>query len=92
MGYSKIRLGELIQESVRKNQDLQYDISYVRGISNTKQITATKADVNEKVIRKFYIVNPGEFVYNPRTTRMGDKVGLGFNNSKRQKFYVINLN
>jgi len=81
MGLTKYKLGDLIQESFRKNTELLFDISHVRGISNNKQITNTKADVDDTVIHKFYIVNSGEFVYNPRTTRMGDKVGLGYNNT-----------
>lgn len=90
MGLSKYTFRELLYESFRKNQDLEFDISYVRGISNNKQITSTKANVDEAVIRKFYIVNPGEFVYNPRTTRMGDKVGLGFNNTETPLLFSFN--
>lgn len=85
-----VELGELIEESYRKNFDMKYDVSYVRGISNSKQITMTKADVDDSVINKFYIVNPGEFVYNPRTTRMGDKVGLGFNNTETPLLFSFN--
>ena len=55
MALNKYKLGDLIQESFRKNTDLVYDISYVRGISNNKQITETKADVGDSVIHKFYI-------------------------------------
>ena len=62
MGLSRYKFKELLQESFRKNQDLEFDISYVRGISNNKQITLTKANVDEAVIRKFYVVNRGEFV------------------------------
>ena len=90
MALKKIKLRELIQESYRKNIDLKYDISYVRGISNSKEITQTKADVEKNVIHKFYVVMPGEFVYNPRTTRMGDKVGLGYNNTETPLLFSFN--
>ena len=90
MGLTKYKIGELIQESFCKNKDLEYDISYVRGISNNKQITETKANVDDAVIHKFYIVNHGEFVYNPRTTRMGDKVGLGYNNTNQPLLFSFN--
>lgn len=90
MGLSRYKFKELLQESFCKNQDLEFDISYVRGISNNKQITLTKANVDEAVIRKFYVVNRGEFVYNPRTTRMGDKVGLGFNNTETPLLFSFN--
>ncbi len=69
---------------------MKFDVSYVRGISNNKQITLSKADVDSGVIHKFYIVNPGEFVYNPRTTRMGDKVGLGYNNTHIPLLFSFN--
>lgn len=90
MGLTKYKLGDLIQESFRKNGDCLFDVSYVRGISNNKQITDTKADVDDTVIQKFYIVNPGEFVYNPRTTRMGEKVGLGYNDTDTPLLFSFN--
>lgn len=90
MALTKYKLGELIEESFRKNTDLILGIDSVRGISNAKQITRTKADVTEGVLHKFYIVNPGEFVYNPRTTRMGDKVGLGYNNTNQPLLFSFN--
>ena len=90
MGLTKYKLGELIEETYNFNNDLQYDMSLVRGISNTKQITTTKADVNNTVIQKFYIIHPGEFIYNPRTTRMGNKVGLGYNNCDLPLLFTFN--
>ena len=42
MGLSKYKLGDLIQESLRKNDDLIFDVSFVRGISNNKQIVDYK--------------------------------------------------
>lgn len=90
MGLSKYKLGALIEEITRKNSSLSYDISFVRGISNTKEITATKADVDESVISKFYVIMPNEFIYNPRTTRMGEKVGLGYNNTTSPLLFNFN--
>ena len=90
MALTKYKLGDLIQESFRKNENLFFDISYVRGISNSKQITETKASVDSTVIRKFCVVKPGEFIYNPRTTRMGDKVGLVYNNGNIPLLFSFN--
>ena len=90
MALTKYKLGDLMQESFRKNENLFFDISYVRGISNSKQITETKASVDSAVIRKFYVVKPGEFIYNPRTTRMGDKVGLVYNNGNIPLLFSFN--
>ena len=85
------KLGDYIEVLNRRNTDLKLGLDSVRGISNTKQITETsKATVDESVISKFYIINPGEFVYNPRTTRMGDKVGLAFNNTDKPLLFTFN--
>lgn len=85
------KLGDYIEVLNRRNIDLKLGLDSVRGISNTKQITETsKATVDESVISKFYVINPGEFVYNPRTTRMGDKVGLAFNNTDKPLLFTFN--
>lgn len=90
MGLSKYKLGELIELSEERNSEGLYGIEYVRGISNAKEIMPTKADVDENVITKFYIVRPGQFIYNPRTTRMGDKVGLAYNGTTTPLLFSFN--
>lgn len=90
MALTKYKLGDLIYELHRFNSSLEYGLEYVRGISNSKEITKTKADVDETVIHKFYLIYPGEFIYNPRTTRMGDKVGLGYNNTSTPLLFTFN--
>lgn len=90
MALTKYKLGDLICELNRFNSSLEYGLEYVRGISNSKEIIKTKADVDEAVIHKFYVINPGEFIYNPRTTRMGDKVGLGYNNTSTPLLFTFN--
>lgn len=90
MGLKKYKLGELIELSEERNSDGLYSIEYVRGISNTKEIMPTKAVVDEDVIKKFYIVRPGQFIYNPRTTRMGDKVGLAYNDTNIPLLFSFN--
>lgn len=85
-----VRLGDYIEQCDNRNVSLTYGLDYVRGISNTKQIMKTKADVTNDVIHKFYIVDSKEFIYNPRTTRMGDKVGLGYNDTKTPLLFSFN--
>lgn len=70
MALTKYKLGDLIYELHRFNSSLEYGLEYVRGISNSKEITKTKADVDETIIHKFYVIHPSEFIYNPRTTRI----------------------
>ena len=90
MALTKYKLGDLIYEIRRFNSSLEYGLEYVRGISNSKKITKTKADVDEAVIHKFYVIHPSEFIYNPRTTRMGDKVGLGYNDTDTALLFTFN--
>jgi type I restriction enzyme S subunit len=90
MGLTKYKLGDLIYEIDRRNSDRKYGMNSVRGISNNKEITPTKASVTEDVIAKFYIIKPGEFIYNPRTTRMGEKVGMGFNDTEEDLLFSFN--
>ena len=80
MGLINCKLGRLIERIERRNYDLQYGIDHVRGISNAKQIQPTKADISNRSFERFQIVERHEFVFNRRTTRMGEKIGLGYNN------------
>lgn len=90
MALTKYKLGNLIYEVDRLNSDLKYGTEFVRGVSNTKAIMPTKADIDPSVIHKFYIIMPGEFVYNPRTTRMGEKVGLAYNDTDSPLLFTFN--
>lgn len=90
MALTKYKIGDLIEPSEERNLDCSLGIGDVRGISNTKEIMPTKADVDNEVIKKFYIVRPCQFIYNPRTTRMGDKVGLAYNNTDKPLLFSFN--
>lgn len=76
-----VKLSECIQQTEKRNYDLIYGIDDVVGMTITKQIIPTKADVKNTDLSKFLIVSPREFVYNPRTH--GKKIGLGFNNTNK---------
>lgn len=80
MALTKHKLGEFIERIYRRNSDLKYGIDDVRGVSNTKEIQPTKADISTRSFARFQIVREHEFVFNRRTTRMGEKIGLGYNN------------
>lgn len=73
------KLGELIELVDKTNSECKYGPKDVRGITITKEIIPTKADVAKTDLKNFIVVSPGEFVYNPRTH--GKKIGFGFNNS-----------
>lgn len=85
-----VRLGELIELCDERNSEGLYGVNDVRGISNSKEIMPTKAAVDPDVIKKFYVIKPGEFIYNPRTTRMGEKVGLALNQTNSTLLFSFN--
>lgn len=74
-------IGEYIEETNFRNTDLQYTADDVMGMTITKQIIPTKANMNGTALDNFRIVYPEDFVYNPRTH--GKKIGLGFNQTDK---------
>ena len=88
MGLTNYKLGELIELVLDTNVDLQYGPDDVRGMTITKEIIPTKADVTGTDLSKFLIVHPGEFIYNPRTH--GKRIGFGYNNT--DKNFIISWN
>lgn len=83
MGLTKYKLGDLIELRDVRNSDLQYGIADVRGVNNLKQLMPTKADLNGRDLTKFQIVDPGEFVFNHRTSRNGSKFSIAYNYGER---------
>ena len=80
MGLSKCKLGELIELVTETNSELKYKADNVRGMTITKEIIPTKANVKDIDLSKFLVVHPHEFIFNPRTH--GKKIGFGYNNSE----------
>lgn len=83
-----VKLGELIQETNNRNSELKFDLSDVRGMTITKEVIPTKANLSGNDLKKFLIVNPYEFIYNPRTH--GKRIGLGFNDINKP--FIISWN
>ncbi len=75
------RLGDLIELCDDRNTEGKYTVDDVRGISNTKEVMLTKADITDRSLENFQVVKPNYFVFNRRTTRMGEKIGLGYNDT-----------
>ena len=80
MTMKKYKLGKLIELVEETNSRGMYGPKDVRGMTITKEIIPTKADVANTDLRKFLVVHPDEFVFNPRTH--GKKIGFGYNNTK----------
>lgn len=88
MALSKEKLGKYIERVERRNSNLAFGIEDVRGVSNNKEIQPTKANVSSRSFDRFQIVDPKEFVFNRRTTRMGERLGLGYNDSDRSFIFT----
>ena len=82
MGLTNCILGSYLELCSNRNTDLFYGIDDVRGVNNQKQFMSTKADLNGRDLSKFQIVNPGEFVFNHRTSRNGSKFSIAYNDEK----------
>lgn len=88
MALTKYKIGELIELVLDTNSDLFYQPKDVRGMTITKDIIPTKADLKGTDLSRFFVVHPGEFIYNPRTH--GKKIGLGYNNTNKN--FIISWN
>ena len=88
MGLTKYSIGELIELTDELNSENKYGPDDVRGMTITKEIIPTKADVSGTDLTKFLVIHPGEFVFNPRTH--GKKIGFGYNDTKES--FIISWN
>ena len=79
MKLSKHPIGDFIELVLETNIDKKYGPDDVVGMTITKEIIPTKANVADTDLSKFIVVQPGDFIYNPRTH--GKKIGFGYNNS-----------
>lgn len=74
--------------TLETNAAYHYGADSVMGMTITKEIIPTKADVSATDLSKFLVVHQGEFVFNPRTH--GKHIGLGFNDSGNS--FIISWN
>lgn len=79
MGLTRYKLGDLIQLCDARNDDLQYGIEDVKGISIQKIFIETKADMTGVSIKPYYLVQPDDFAYVTVTSRNGEKITLAHN-------------
>lgn len=77
----KKTLGSFIELRGETNIHLIYGPQDVRGVNNQKLLMPTKADLSSRDLSTFQIVYPGDFVFNHRTSRNGDKFSIAYNNT-----------
>lgn len=88
MALTKYFLGDLLDLITETNSENKYNVDDVRGMTITKEIIPTKADVSNTDLSKFFVVHPGEFVFNPRTH--GKRIGFGYNDTESS--FIISWN
>lgn len=77
-----IRLGEFIEISEGRNEQLEYGLADVRGVSIEKKFIPTKADMEGVSLKPYYLVRPDYFAYVTVTSRNGEKISLAHNGSE----------
>lgn len=65
-----------------KRNDLGLGVDSVRGLAVSKEMIPTKADMDGVSLSSYKLVPPRYIAYVSDTSRRGDKVSLGFNNTE----------
>lgn len=74
-------IGKFLLLSDRRN-DSGLGVDSVRGLAVSKEMIPTKADMDGVGLSNYKLVPPRHIAYVPDTSRRGDKVSLGFNNTE----------
>ena len=77
-----IRIGEFIEISEDRNEQLEYGLDDVRGVSIEKKFIPTKADMEGVSLKPYYLVKPDYFAYVTVTSRNGEKISLAHNSTE----------
>ena len=85
--YPMQEIGLYIEECNDRNWDGQFSEKEVRGIATSKGLIDTKANLNGVSLNSYKLVKPKEIAFVPDTSRRGDKMSLGLNDS--DKTYIV---
>lgn len=77
------KIGSYLIESDKRNT-IGLPVDSVRGISTSKELIPTKANMDGVSLDNYKVVNPGQIAYVSDTSRRGDKISLGFNDTQEQ--------
>lgn len=75
-------IGQYIIQSDERNDRLLYGKDDVVGLSTSKEIIRTKANLDGTSLASYKIFKPKMIAYVPDTSRRGDKVSLGMNKTE----------
>lgn len=87
MALTKYKLGQLLEQCDDRNDDLQYSLDDVKGISIQKIFIETKADMEGVSLKPYKLVKPDEFAYVTVTSRNGEKITLAHNDTNNT--YIV---
>lgn len=76
-----VKIGKYLILSERRN-DVGLGVDSVRGLATSKEMIPTKADLDGVGLSNYKLVAPGFIAYVSDTSRRGDKMSLGFNNTE----------
>ena len=86
---SREKIGEYLQESDKRN-DMGLDVESVRGIATSKSLIPTKANMDGVSLTSYKVVLPGQIAYVSDTSRRGNKMSLGYNDTE-EAFLVSSI-
>ena len=74
-------IGKYLELVDSRNEDLEYGLESVRGISIEKKFIETKADMKDVNLRPYLLIQPNDFAYVTVTSRNGEKISIAFNDT-----------
>lgn len=77
------KIGAYLVESDQRNTHA-LPVEAVRGIATSKELIPTKANMDGVSLDNYKVVNPGQIAYVADTSRRGDRISLGFNDTQEQ--------
>lgn len=80
--YEPEEIGQYIEESEEKNEKELYDVTRVRGLATSKEMITTKANMDGVSLSSYKVVKPEQIAFVPDTSRRGDKMSLGYNETQ----------
>lgn len=88
MKHSKmVFLGDYIDYCDERNNNEEYTLDYVRGISIEKKMIYTKANMEGVSLKPYKLFKPEEFCFVPVTSRNGNKLTISMN--YEEETYIV---